>query len=139
MKKKLIVLILVSLFISSCIPFLGGDMVVQDDRFESDGGRHGIEMQQGTTVKQVYQAIKEAIKQHPDQFEIKGDDYSDQKSTVWTYCDKYKEPVIFEATQRNGRVYLEISIGEQGQAKQNMQAIYYIQDLVLNNLQQSNN
>ncbi|GMN89954.1 hypothetical protein [Francisella sciaenopsi] len=139
MKKKLMVLILVSLFISSCIPFLGGDMVVQDNRFEADGGRYGIQMQQGVTVKQVYEAIKEAIKQHPDQFEVKGDDYGDQKSTVWTYCDKYKEPVTFEATQRNGTVYLEVSMGEQGQAKRNMQAIYYIQDLVLNNLQQDNN
>lgn len=135
--KRLVSLVLVTLLIASCIPFLGGDMVVQDNRFESDGGRYGLEMQQGISVKQVYAAIKEAIKQHPKQFEVKGDDYSEQKSTVWTYSNKYKQLVTFEATQRNDRVYLEVSMGEQGQSKQDMQAIYHIQDLVLNNLQQT--
>ncbi len=37
--------------------------------------------------------------------------------------------------QRAGQVYLDISIGEDGQAREGKQVIYYLQDLVLDNLQ----
>ncbi|APC90842.1 hypothetical protein BBG19_0104 [Francisella sp. MA067296] len=110
-------------------------MFVRDNKFESDGEQYSLEMQQGTTVKQLYDAIKKAIKVKPNEFEIKADDYSNQKATLWTFSNKYNQPVTFEAVQRAGQVYLGISIGEGGQTKEGKQVIYYLQDLVLNNLQ----
>lgn len=123
MRKKILVLILVSLFITSCMPFLGGNMFVRDNKFESDGEQYSLEMQQGTTVKQLYDAIKKAIKVKPNEFEIKADDYSNQKATLWTFSNKYNQPVTFEAVQRAGQVYLGISIGEGGQTKEGKQEI----------------
>ncbi|WP_043024496.1 hypothetical protein [Francisella tularensis] len=135
MIRKITALFLFCLLIVSCMPFLGGNMIVRDNRFESDLGQHSLQMQQGTTVKQLYDAIKKAVKANPGEFEIKADDYSNQKATLWTFSNKYNQPVTFEAVQRVGQVYLSISVGEEGQARVNNDVIYYLQDLVLNNLQ----
>ncbi|MDE5012591.1 hypothetical protein, partial [Francisella tularensis] len=87
------------------------------------------------TVKQLDDAIKKAVKANPGEIEIKADDYSNQKATLWTLSNKYNQPVTFEAVQIAGQVYLSISVGEEGQARVNNDDIYYLQDLVLNNLQ----
>ncbi|MDE4942803.1 hypothetical protein, partial [Francisella tularensis] len=79
--------------------------------------QHSLQMQQGTTVKQLYVAIKKAVKANPGEFEIKSDDYSNQKATLWTFSNKYTQPVTFEAGQRAGQVSLSRSVGEEGQAR----------------------
>ncbi|WP_162472713.1 hypothetical protein [Candidatus Francisella endociliophora] len=119
---------------TGCMPFLGGNFVARDGKFESNGGIHTLEMQQGTTIKQVYKAIKKTIKEHPNDFEIKADNYGDEKATVWTFSNKYNHHITFYAMKRNGLVYLGISIGEQGQAKENMKEFYKLEDMVLDSL-----
>ena len=84
-------------------------------------------MQQGITVKRLYDAIKKAVKANTGEFEIK-------KATLWTFSNKYNQPVTFEVVQRAGHVYLGISIGEESQARGGRQVIYYLQDLVLDNI-----
>lgn len=134
---KIVFALVICLGLTSCMPYLGGNFIARDNKFDSDGGIHSLEVQHGVTVKQLYKAIKEAIKKHPDQFEIKADDYGDQKSTIWTFSKKYKQPVTFYAMNRDGNVYLGIDIGEEGQAKESIKDIYYLEDLVLSNLNKS--
>ncbi|MDE4992574.1 hypothetical protein NAH07_11375, partial [Francisella tularensis subsp. holarctica] len=76
MIRKITALFLFCLRIVSCMPFLGGNMIVRDNRCESDLGQHSLQMQQGTTVKQLYDAITKAVTANPGEFEIKADDYS---------------------------------------------------------------
>lgn len=135
MKKRLVGLIIVAVVtITGCMPFLGGNYLARDGRFESNGGIHTLEMQQGTTVKQVYDAIKKAIKDHPKDFEIKADSHGNEKATVWTFSNKYNHHVTFYAMKKGDQVYLGISIGEQGQAKEKNKEFYKLQDMVLDNL-----
>ncbi|MFV9925156.1 MAG: hypothetical protein AB8U93_05895 [Francisella endosymbiont of Hyalomma scupense] len=110
-------------------------MIVRDNKFESDGGQHSLQMEQVIMVKQLYYAIKKAVKANTGEFDIKTDDYSNQKAKLWTFSNNIINQVTFEVVQRAGQVYLDISIGEDGQAREGKQVIYYLQDLVLDNLQ----
>ena len=103
---------------------------------ESDGGIHSLEQQQGTTVKQLYDAIHKAIKKHPKEFELKGDDFGENKSVVWAYSSKYNQQVTFYAYKDEGFVYLGIDIGKESKADQDIKDIYYFEDLVQKNLNQ---
>ena len=85
MRRKIIVLFLFCLLIASCMPFLRDNMIVRNNRFETDGGQHILQMQQGITVKQLYDAIRKSVKANSDEFKIKADDYSNQKATLWTF------------------------------------------------------
>lgn len=57
-------------------------MIVRDNKFESDGGQHSLQMQQVITVKQLYDTIKKTVKANTGEFEIKTDDYSNQKAKL---------------------------------------------------------
>ncbi len=136
--KKIIILAFsfsLVLAISGCIPFAGGNVAVQDGLFGVNDGINSLEMEQGTTVKQVYDAIKEAIKKHPKEFVVKADDYGREKSTVWTFSNKYNQPVTFYALKKGNNVYLGVYLGSDKRSKdKKMQRIYYLEDLVLDNL-----
>jgi len=56
-----------------------------------------LSFQEGTTVKELYNAIHKAIKNHPKDFELKADDCGEDKAVVWTYSSKYKQEVTFYA------------------------------------------
>ncbi|MED7788617.1 hypothetical protein [Francisella sp. 19X1-34] len=135
--KKIVGLALLAVVvaISGCIPFAGGSVAAQDNIFGSGGNIHSLEMEQGTTINQLYNAIMKAIKKHPKEFVIKGDSHGDEKSTVWTYSNKYNQPVTFYALKSGGYVYLgvHLDIDKSNKGKE-MQRIYYLQDLVLDNL-----
>ncbi|ASG67164.1 hypothetical protein fh0823_22720 [Francisella halioticida] len=137
MKKIIIILgLTLILAISGCIPFAGGSVAAHDGLFGVNGDINSLEMEQGITVKQVYDAIKEAIKKHPKEFEIKGDDYGSEKSTVWTFSNKYNQPVTFYALKRDNNVYLGVYLSSDRKSKdEKMKHIYYLEDLVLDNLQ----
>ncbi len=49
-------------------------MIVRDNKFESDGGQHSLQMEQVIMVKQLYYAIKKAVKANTGEFDIKTDD-----------------------------------------------------------------
>ncbi|MED7819566.1 MULTISPECIES: hypothetical protein [unclassified Francisella] len=135
--KKIVITIgfVLILAISGCIPFTGGNVAVQDGLFGVNGDIQSLEMEQGVTVKQLYDAIKKAIKMHPKEFVVKGDDYGSEKSTVWTYSNKFDQPVTFYALKRKDNVYLGVYLGSDKKSKdQKMKHIYYLEDLVLDNL-----
>lgn len=135
MRKRFIVMMLVlSLGLTGCLPFLGGNMIARDDLFDADGDIHSLEMQQGVTVKELYDAIKRTVTKHPEEFTIEADDYGSQKATVWTYSNKYKEHVFFQAIKLNNNVYLGIDIGEKGATQRGIEDIYRLEDLVTDNL-----
>ena len=103
---------------------------------ESDGGIHSLEQQQGTTVKELYDAIHKVIKEHPKEFKLKANDYGQDKSIVWAFSSKYNQQITFYAIKENGNVYLGIDIGHEGKADHNIKDIYYLEDLVQKNLNQ---
>lgn len=136
MKKKVLVLLMFCIVSAGCIPVLGGQYVTNADMLESDEGIHSLEQQQGTTVKELYDAIHKVIKQKPKEFELKGDDFGQNKSVVWVYSSKYNEQVTFYAYKDGENVYLGIDIGKESQADQDIKDIYYLEDLVQKNLNQ---
>ena len=117
-----------------CVPILGGQYVTNADMLESDEGIHSLEQQEGVTVKDLYDAIHKAIRENPKEFEIKGDDFGENKSVVWAYSSKYQQQVAFYVYKDNGFVYLGIDIGEESKADQDIKDIYYLEDLVQKNL-----
>jgi hypothetical protein len=136
MKKVVSLAFLALVFaISGCIPFAGGSVAAQDNLFGVNGDIHSLEMQQGTTVQQLYRAIKKAIKKHPKEFVIKADSYGDEKSTVWVFSNKYNQPVTFYALKNGNNVYLGVYLETDKNSKdKEMDRIYYLEDLVLDNL-----
>ncbi len=117
-----------------CVSILGGHYITNTDMLESDEGVHSLELQQDTTVKELYYAIHKAIKDNANELEIKGDDFGKDKYVVWIYSNKYKQQVTFYAYKDGGAVYLGIDIGEQSKADHNIRDIYYLEDLVHKNL-----
>ncbi len=134
MKKRLLILVMFCMVSVGCIPVLGGQYVTTADMLESDEGIHSLEQQQGTTVKQLYDAIHKAIKENPKEFELKGDDFSENKSVIWVYSSKYSQQVTFYAYKEGEFVYLGIDIGKESKADEDIKDIYYLEDLVQKNL-----
>ncbi|WP_224732644.1 hypothetical protein [Francisella sp. SYW-9] len=136
MKKVVGLALLAMIFaISGCIPFAGGNVVAQDNIFGANGDIHSLEMQQGTTINQLYNAIIKAIKKHPKEFVIKGDSHGDEKSTVWVYSNKYNKLVTFYALKNGNYVYLGVHLDtDKDNKNKQMDRIYYLEDLVLDNL-----
>ena len=136
MKKRLLVLVIFCMVSVGCAPVLGGQYITNAGMLESDGGIHSLEQQKGTTVKELYNAIHKMIKDNPNEFELKNDDFGEKKSVVWAYSSKYKQQVIFYAFKDDGVIYLGIDIGEENKADQDIKNIYYLEDLVQKNLNQ---
>ncbi|MFT4693542.1 MAG: hypothetical protein ACI8TE_000432 [Francisella sp.] len=134
MKKRLLILVMFCMVSVGCIPVLGGQYVTNADMLESDEGIHSLEQQQGTTVKQLYDAIHKAIKENPKEFELKGDDFSENKSVIWVYSSKYSQQVTFYVYKDGEYVYLGIDIGKESKADEDIKDIYYLEDLVQKNL-----
>jgi len=135
MKKRLLILVVFCMVAIGCVPVLGGQYITNADMLESDEGIHSMELQQGTTVKELYNAIHKTIKDNPKEFKLKGDDFGESKSVVWAYSSKYNQQVTFYAVKENGETYLGIDIGEESKADQNIKDIYYLEDLVQKNLE----
>jgi len=134
MKKRLLILVMFCMVAIGCVPVLGGQYITNADMLESDEGIHSMELQQGTTVKELYNAIHKTIKDNPKEFQLKGDDFGESKSVVWAYSSKYNQQVTFYAVKENGETYLGIDIGEESKADQNIKDIYYLEDLVQKHL-----
>ncbi|QIV95258.1 hypothetical protein E3E15_00075 [Allofrancisella frigidaquae] len=119
------------------MPVVTGSFVTHDDIFDADAGLHSLELQEGITVKQLYDAIRETIKNNPKEFKLQASDYGDNKSRVWAFSNKYNQPVAFYAINMNGRVYLGIDIGDEGDANKiddDITDIYSLEDLILSNI-----
>jgi hypothetical protein len=136
MKKRLLVLAILCFVSIGCVPMMGGHYITNAGILESDEGIHSVELQEGTTVKELYNAIHKAIKNHPKDFELKADDCGEDKAVVWTYSSKYKQEVTFYAIKENEKVYLGIDIGYESKADQDIKDIYYLEDLVQKNISQ---
>ena len=134
MKKRLLILAVFCMVSVGCIPVLGGQYVTNADMLESDEGIHSLEQQQGTTVKELYDAIHKVIKENPKEFELKGNDFGENKAVVWVYSSKYKQQVTFYAYKESEFVYLGIDIGKESKADNDIKDIYYLEDLVQKNL-----
>ncbi|TDT69084.1 hypothetical protein EDC55_11824 [Allofrancisella inopinata] len=138
MKKNVAILMfLIGLVLSGCIPVVTGSFVTHDDIFDADAGLHSLELQEGITVKQLYDAITETIKNNPKEFKLQASDYGDNESRVWAFSNKYNQPVVFYAINMKGRVYLGIDIGDDGDANKidhDINDIYSLEDLILSNI-----
>ncbi|AJC48406.1 hypothetical protein IB642_00765 [Allofrancisella guangzhouensis] len=138
MKRRVTTLMfLFGLVLSGCIPVVTGSFVTHDDIFDSDAGLHSLELQEGITVKQLYDAIRETISVHPKEFKLQASDYKENESRVWAFSNKYNQPIAFYAINIKGRVYLGIDIGDDGDANKidhDIKDIYSLEDLILSNI-----
>lgn len=133
MKKSILTLVVVtSIGLSGCvgIPVLEGSYVSHAGILESNEGIHSVELQKGTTVSQLHQAILDMVKNNSKEFELKADDPNPDRAVVWTFSNKYNQPVTFYAYNADSDVYLGIDIGGESKADRDINDIYYLEDLV---------